>query len=63
MKALLGGMARHKRGKYVEAIEDFKKVIELQPSNKELKKLMKVPRKCTKKWVLYLAVKLWSKWV
>ena len=39
------GMARHKRGKYVEAIEDFKKAIELQPSNKELKKLMQSSKK------------------
>ena len=38
------GMARHKRGN-VEAIEDFKKAIELQPSNKELKKLMQSSKK------------------
>merc|ERR1712146_587645 len=39
------GMARHKRGKYVEAIADFKKAIELQPSNKQLKKLMQSSKK------------------
>ena len=56
------GMARHKRGKYVEAIEDFKKAIELQPSNKELKKLMQSSKKMYEEvGALYPVVKPQSK--
>eukprot|EP01138_Halocafeteria_seosinensis_P001852 gb/GECG01001895.1/.p1 GENE.gb/GECG01001895.1/~~gb/GECG01001895.1/.p1 ORF type:complete len:829 (+),score=148.27 gb/GECG01001895.1/:1-2487(+) len=35
------GKARHSRGSYKDAIEDFKKASELEPSNKEITRLMR----------------------
>uniref|UniRef100_K3WSW6 Uncharacterized protein n=1 Tax=Globisporangium ultimum (strain ATCC 200006 / CBS 805.95 / DAOM BR144) TaxID=431595 RepID=K3WSW6_GLOUD len=41
------GMTRFRRGKYAEAIADFEEALRLEPSNKEVKKLLK---KAMDKW-------------
>ena len=34
------GMVRHKRGKYTQAIQDFERAMQMEPSNKDLAKLL-----------------------